>query len=177
MYNWSCPKCQYLYMDSMPEYYCFCKKIKNPEKDKYIVSHHSRHSRQHSHYNYSHHSGYSYCYHSHHSHSDHHHSSKHKRAELFSLHARRQKKQSLLPARSSSASGRPGLISCCSVLPSLRQTPGSQFACSAAVSWRAAGWSSPSAAPGPVSFADTFALSAVDSCRTRAVKPAIRTEE
>jgi len=39
IYNWSCPKCNLLYSEEMPNYLCFCAQELNPEFNRYIIPH------------------------------------------------------------------------------------------------------------------------------------------
>ncbi|CAD8107016.1 unnamed protein product [Paramecium sonneborni] len=39
LFSWSCPKCNLLIQDKLPEYTCFCGKQKDPEADSYSVPH------------------------------------------------------------------------------------------------------------------------------------------
>lgn len=39
IFSWTCPHCQNPYKQTMPNYYCFCGKVKNPKPDVYVEPH------------------------------------------------------------------------------------------------------------------------------------------
>jgi len=39
LFSWGCPHCQYQFTESLPEYYCYCGKVKNPPIDPYLEPH------------------------------------------------------------------------------------------------------------------------------------------
>ena len=41
-YKWTCPKCNYCYVEEMPVYTCFCGKTPNPKRDSHSIPHSCR---------------------------------------------------------------------------------------------------------------------------------------
>lgn len=39
IYNWSCPQCNYKYVEAMPRYYCYCGKYSNPDFERDLPAH------------------------------------------------------------------------------------------------------------------------------------------